>query len=241
MKKYFKKLRPTLQSSSCDLNQNVNKAPPASKEVIIEELVIDLENLPSDPGLRLNIMAYPLEKRDQVPIDLIDIMLRFEFLFMLHLMIKILGITNGLSQVLQKKDENIVNAMHLVKVSKFVDFCGENNVSEIDMQDKFIVRGRSRRRSEDMTNLHHYRIELFYSVIDMQLQELNNRFDEVNTSLLLCMAYLDPKDSFYAFDMDKLIELAKFYPSEFPPIALIELEYQLENFIIVWIRIKSQA
>ncbi|KAJ8771700.1 hypothetical protein K2173_026877 [Erythroxylum novogranatense] len=119
-------------------------------------------------------------------IDLIDIMLRFEFLFVLHLMIKILGITNGLSQVLQKKDQNIVNAMHLVKVSKchlqqvrddgwesllkqVVDFYGENNVSEIDMQDMFIVRGRSRRRSEDMTNLHHYRVELFYSMIDMQL------------------------------------------------------------------------
>ncbi|KAJ8763974.1 hypothetical protein K2173_004837 [Erythroxylum novogranatense] len=58
-----------------------------------------------------------------------------------------------------------------------------------------------------------------------EFHELNNRFDEVNTSLLLCMACLDPKDSFSAFDMDKLIELAKFYPSEFHPIALIELEY----------------
>ncbi|KAJ8766546.1 hypothetical protein K2173_023793 [Erythroxylum novogranatense] len=235
MEKYFKKLRPTLQSSSCDLNQNVNKAPPASKEVIIEELVIDLENPPSDSGLRPNIMEYQNWNDDSQraeAIDLIDIMLHFEFLFVLHLMIKILGITNGLSQALKKKDQNIVNAMHLVKVSKFVDFSGENNVSEIDMQDMFIIRGRSRRRSEDMTNLHHYRVELFYSVIDMQLQELNNRFDEVNTSLLLCMACLDPKDSFFAFDMGKLIELAKFYPSEFPHIALIELEYQLGNFII---------
>ncbi|KAJ8900187.1 hypothetical protein K2173_024827 [Erythroxylum novogranatense] len=82
------------------------------------------------------------------------------------------------------------------------------------MQDMFIIRGRSRRRNEDMTNLHYYRVEIFYSVIDMQLQELNNRFDKVNTSLLLCMACLDPKDSFSAFDMDKLIELAKFYPSD---------------------------
>ncbi|KAJ8747685.1 hypothetical protein K2173_011483 [Erythroxylum novogranatense] len=205
MEKCFKKVRPTVQSSLCDLNQNISKTPPASKEVIIEELVIDLENLPSDPGLRFNIIEVEA-------LGLIDIMFHFEFLFVLHLMIKILGITNGLSQVLQKKDQNIVNAMHLVKFSKFVDFCDENNISMIDMQDMFIVRGRSRRRSEEMTNLHHYRVELFYSVIDMQLQELNNRFDEVNISLLLCMACLDPKDSFSAFDMDKLIELAKFYP-----------------------------
>ncbi|KAJ8770648.1 hypothetical protein K2173_021295 [Erythroxylum novogranatense] len=209
MEKYFKKLRLSLQLSSCDLNQNVNKAPPALKEVIIEEIVIDLENPPSDPGLRPNIMQNDDSQRAEA-IDLIDIMFHFEFLFVLHLMIKILGITNGLSQILQKKDQ----------------------IYEIDMQDMFIVRGRSRRRSEDMTNLHHYRVEFFYSVIDMQLQELNNRFDEVNTSLLLCMECLDPKDSFFVFDMDKLIELAKFYPSEFPPIALIELEYQLGNFII---------
>ena len=35
------------------------------------------------------------------------------------------------------------------------------------------------------TNLHHYRVELFYIVIDMQLQELNNHFFEANTDLLL--------------------------------------------------------
>ncbi|KAJ8749264.1 hypothetical protein K2173_018744 [Erythroxylum novogranatense] len=104
-------------------------------------------------------------------IDLIDIMLRFEFLFVYL-------------KFYRKKDQNIVNAMHLVKVSKcnlqqvrddgwesllkqVIKFCGENNVSEIDMQDTFIVRGRSRHRSEDMKNLHNYRVELFYSVIDM--------------------------------------------------------------------------
>ncbi|KAJ9173659.1 hypothetical protein P3X46_016773 [Hevea brasiliensis] len=85
--------------------------------------------------------------------------------------------------------------------------------------------------SEEMTNLYHYRVELFYSMIDIRFQELNNQFDEVNTNLLLYMACLDPKDSFSAFGMGKLIQLAKFYLCEFSPVALIELESQLKNFV----------
>ena len=45
--------------------------------------------------------------------------LSFEFVFTLHLMKNILGITNELSIALQKKkNQDIVNAMDLVKVSK---------------------------------------------------------------------------------------------------------------------------
>ena len=46
--------------------------------------------------------------------------LSFEFVFALHLMKNILGITNELSIALPKKKKNrdIVNAMDLVKVSK---------------------------------------------------------------------------------------------------------------------------
>ncbi|XP_016164910.1 zinc finger MYM-type protein 1-like [Arachis ipaensis] len=42
----------------------------------------------------------------------------FEFVFNLHLMKSILGVTNELSQALQRSDQNIINAMTLVKVSK---------------------------------------------------------------------------------------------------------------------------
>ena len=46
------------------------------------------------------------------------LILSFEFVFALHLMKNILGITNELSIVLPKKNQNIVNAMDFVKVSK---------------------------------------------------------------------------------------------------------------------------
>ena len=42
----------------------------------------------------------------------------FEFVFNAHLMLVILGYTNELSQSLQKKDQDIVNAMSLVGVAK---------------------------------------------------------------------------------------------------------------------------
>jgi uncharacterized membrane protein len=49
---------------------------------------------------------------------LIQSLQTFEFAFNLHLMKSVLAITNELSQALQRKDQNILNAMKLVKVSK---------------------------------------------------------------------------------------------------------------------------
>ena len=95
------------------------------------------------------------------------------------------------------------------------------------MDETFVISGRSRRNTQQNTNLHHYRVELFYTVIDMQLQELNNRFSEANTDLLLCMACLNPSNSFVAFDKEKLIHLAKFYPSDFLGTDILALDSQL--------------
>ncbi|KAJ0969869.1 hypothetical protein J5N97_022746 [Dioscorea zingiberensis] len=47
---------------------------------------------------------------------LIQRMESFEFILILHLMIKILGLTNDLSNALQQKDQNIVNAMGLIVI-----------------------------------------------------------------------------------------------------------------------------
>ena len=66
----------------------------------------------------------------------------------------------------------------------------------------------------------------------MQLQELNNRFNEVNMELLLCVAYLNPCDSFIAFYKGKLIRLAQFYPAEFSNIEILVLDNQLETYIV---------
>ncbi|KAL1321838.1 hypothetical protein AAHE18_14G154900 [Arachis hypogaea] len=187
---------------------------------------------------------------------LLNVIQSFEFIFNLHLMKNILGVTNELSQALQRNDQDIVNAMALVKVSKqrlqtirddgwslLLDevslFCDKHNITVPKMDDIFVSQGRSRRKAQKISNLHHFQVEIFYqifgelrTILATQLQELNNRFTEVNTELLLCIACLNPRHSFLAFDKEKLIQLAQFYPLEFSSTQLLVLDSQLENFIL---------
>ena len=126
--------------------------------------------------------------------------------------------------------------MDLVKVSKqrlqvMREDGTTHDISVLNMDETFIVSGRSRRNTQQKTNLHHYHVELFYTVIDMQLQELNNRFSKANTDLLLCMVCLNPSNSFVAFDREKLIHLAKFYLSDFLGTDILALDSQLQNYI----------
>jgi hypothetical protein len=69
------------------------------------------------------------------------------------------------------------------------------------------IRGKSKGRVSKVTNEHYYRVEALYTVVDMQLQELNNRFNEVNTDLLLGLSCLNPIDSFSNFDKMKVLRM----------------------------------
>ncbi|KAL7157674.1 hypothetical protein ABFS83_02G093400 [Erythranthe nasuta] len=123
--------------------------------------------------------------------DIVDKLLSFEFVLSLFLMKKVLAITNDLSQALQRKDKDIVNAMRLVQVSKIqiqsfresgwgsllesvTTFCKKHKVDVPQMDFKYVARGRRRRNEEEMPNLHHYKVETFYTILDMQLGELND-------------------------------------------------------------------
>ena len=101
-----------------------------------------------------------------------------------------------------------------------------------NMDDIFKPPGRSRRKVQETTNLHHFCVELFYSVIDMQLRELNDRFNEVNTELLICMVCLSPIDLFSSFDKKMLVQLTKYYQDDFSTAELMALDIQLETYII---------
>jgi hypothetical protein len=83
-----------------------------------------------------------------------------------------------------------------------------------------------------MKNSHHYRVQLYFTIIDMQLQELNNRFNEASFELLLCVACLSPNNIFVSFNKEKLLRLAQFYPNDFLAIQLITLDNQLETYIL---------
>ncbi|PIN18235.1 Tam3-transposase (Ac family) [Handroanthus impetiginosus] len=155
----------------------------------------------------------------------------FEFIFNLHLMRKVLGITHELSQALQRNDQDIVNTMSLVKVSKTRLQLLRDNEWDTLLEEVFGF-WRSRRKLPQVSNLHHFQVEIFYQVIDWQLKELNDRFSEINTELLICVACLSPRDSFSSFDKKKLVQLAKLYPHDFSSVELLALDAQLENYIL---------
>ncbi|XP_052621086.1 uncharacterized protein LOC111877426 [Lactuca sativa] len=110
--------------------------------------------------------------------------------------IKVNGIPNDLNITLQKKDQNIVNAMHQVRSSKarliqmrnegwellsndVTLFCEKCEIDILNMEDPY-YNGTSRRKGSQINYLHHYKIDVFIAAIDMQSQELNNRFNESN-------------------------------------------------------------
>ncbi|XP_061949963.1 uncharacterized protein LOC133673242 [Populus nigra] len=180
---------------------------------------------------------------------LTGIMESFNFIFMLHCLRRILAVTNEFSQALQRKDQDIENVMSLLKTSKerfkmmrkndweslleeVSSFCIKHDIDILNMDDEYKLRGRSRQKSQGITNLYHFRYELFNNIIDMQLTELDDCFTETSTELLLCVACLNSNDSFFAFNKEKLLCLALFYPNEFSIVDLIVLGDQLDTYII---------
>ncbi|XP_009786661.2 uncharacterized protein [Nicotiana sylvestris] len=91
---------------------------------------------------------------------------------------------------------------------------------------------RSRRKPDDCTVLHHYRVDVFCKIIDWQIQELNERFDEVTTHLLHGIACLNPINSFSSFDIRKIMRMAELYPDDFDEFSMGALENQLASYII---------
>ncbi|XP_028106200.1 uncharacterized protein LOC114305335 [Camellia sinensis] len=70
------------------------------------------------------------------------------------------------------------------------------------------------------------------NVVGASFQELNARFTESNTDLLLYVACLNPSNSFSSFDRKKLIHPTEFCPKEFSSMELMVLNDQLDTYII---------
>jgi hypothetical protein len=60
-------------------------------------------------------------------------------------------------------------------------FCIKNDIDILNIDDEYKLHGRSRRKSQGITNLHHFRYELFNNIINIQLTELDDRFTEMST------------------------------------------------------------
>ncbi|XP_021980354.1 uncharacterized protein LOC110876491 [Helianthus annuus] len=149
----------------------------------------------------------------------------FEFVFIAHLMLNLLRKTNDLSQALQLKNQNICSVVRLIEdtkydINKYRDdgweelikevtiFCAQNEIHMPNMED--VIPGR---------------------VVDLLLNEMNERFTKSNSELLTCIACLDPRDSFQSFDREKLLRLAELYSEDFTQFDLGQLKIQLDRYI----------
>ncbi|XP_042410354.1 uncharacterized protein LOC121999783 [Zingiber officinale] len=176
-------------------------------------------------------------------------MTSFDFVFILHLMKEIMGITDILCQTLQSKSQDIINAMKLVLsiknllqqmrdnkwddlLVKVKSFCELRNIGIPDFNAPYInKRGRGRAHQDNFTIEHHYRIDLFYASIDSQLQEINGRFSDDTMELLTLSNALNPQnaaESFRVVDICKLVE--KFYAQDFTRDEKEQLEMQLKHY-----------
>ena len=89
-----------------------------------------------------------------------------------------------------------------------ISFCDANQVEVPNMEGPYFVwNGRHKKQDGDME--HHYKIEIFYSAIDLQLSELNRRFNVEAVELLILSSDLDPKENFKSFDNQKICKLVE--------------------------------
>ncbi|PIA65570.1 hypothetical protein AQUCO_00100812v1 [Aquilegia coerulea] len=236
----------TLTGSSCKHKDQL-------VELQLEQILKEVESGERLTGRVLNLLriievdGITLDSRQKVE-SLAYTMNTFNFVFKLHMMRKVLGITNTLSKALQKKDQDIVNAMDNVNLCKArfkslresgwddllleVDsFCEKNKISIPNLDDTYAPPGRSRRRI-DITGKHYYCHELFYEVIAHQAREFDDYFSELATELISCVGCLSPAKSFSAFDKKKLVQLVKFYEVDFSSLDLLVLDDQLDMYYL---------
>ncbi|XP_039135864.1 uncharacterized protein LOC120273305 [Dioscorea cayenensis subsp. rotundata] len=148
------------------------------------------------------------------------LMKSFDFVFVLHLMKKLMEITEILCQALQRESQDILNALHLVSTTKeliqnlretgweafLLDlkyFCVKHDIDIPDMDATFVARkGR-----------------------------LNSRFNEYTLELLSLSSALDPIDGYKSFNIDYICKLAKkFYSQDFSEEEMILLRLELQHF-----------
>jgi len=113
-------------------------------------------------------------------------------------------------------------------------FCEKHDIEVPNFGASYVARqGRSRHQRNHITVEHYLRVKIFFVTIDKQLQELNCRFNDQVMELLILSFALDPKDVYKAFNIDRIWTLVdKYYPIDFNEQEKINLNFQLQHFII---------
>jgi hypothetical protein len=181
---------------------------------------------------------------------LVQIMESFSFVFIMKMMLQILRITNELSLILQRKDQNVVQAMSLIidvttrlnnlrsegwepLFEETKAFCLAKCIPIPNMSDQVPRFGRSRKGGRNnITQDHYFRVDIFYAAIDALTTEFDHRFNERSSELLVGFSCLDPRDSFSKFDVEKLARIADIYYDDFSFDDRKTIKDQLQTFII---------
>ncbi|XP_023768343.1 uncharacterized protein LOC111916923 [Lactuca sativa] len=110
----------------------------------------------------------------------------------INLMLKILGITNISSQALQRKDQDIMNAISLVKSTTTTLKKMRNDSFDALMLDiafsvrimlnmvEVYVNPRIRRQYTNISNRHYYEVFCFNMLFGILIQEFSDRFSEID-------------------------------------------------------------
>ena len=171
----------------------------------------------------------------------------FDIVFYLQLMLTILIVTNILSQALQRKDQDIVNAIKCVKstrshlvelrghgwqplLDEVFAFCDKHDLAKLELEEAY-VNPKNKRKRTRITNSHHFQVDCFNDVLDWLVQELDSRFSETTSNLLVWSTALSPRDSFHDFNSENLMSLAKLYPKDFDSRELRDLSHHLRLYI----------
>ncbi|XP_059301905.1 uncharacterized protein LOC132053822 [Lycium ferocissimum] len=119
--------------------------------------------------------------------DLLDDLQSFEFVFILHMMLKVLSVTEELNVVLQRKDQTSKRQFEMMRDGEWEhlmddvsSFCIKHDILITKMHDLYVLPGKGKPKVSTVTYSHHYRVEVFDAVIDSQLKELDKCFDKVN-------------------------------------------------------------
>lgn len=82
---------------------------------------------------------------------------------------------------------------------------------------------------KSVSHIHHYKVNCLYVILDLQFQEFNHGFNEVNTNAYL--RFFSFSYSFSKFDYLKLMKLSKFHPNDFIYRDCKSLEQESDNYI----------
>ncbi|KAL9668363.1 hypothetical protein QQ045_002744 [Rhodiola kirilowii] len=180
-----------------------------------------------------------------------ETMTSFYFVFIMHLMREVLDITSCLCNALQLQSQDILNTMSLVSTSKSLlqklrddgwsrlvekvrTFCGIVNIEVPNFSAPHETRRGASHQQNRITIEHYYRVDIFYTMIDSQMQELNNRFNDDNVELIILSSALDPEELRTTLRVDDICKLVeKFYPIDFDEDERTSLRMELQHFDLV--------